>query len=46
MGVVNCDNMLLLLGVPQEMIPDERKVTCHLLMEGFRVRFVLIYFYT
>ncbi|KAA0195928.1 SPS1 [Fasciolopsis buskii] len=36
MGVVNCDNMLLLLGVAQEMSATEREVCVKLLMEGFR----------
>ncbi|TPP67238.1 Selenide water dikinase [Fasciola gigantica] len=36
MGVVNCDNMLLLLGVAQGMSVTEREVCVKLLIEGFR----------
>ncbi|CAL8068734.1 unnamed protein product [Calicophoron daubneyi] len=36
MGVVNCDNMLLVLGVCQSMSAKEQDVTSRLLMEGFR----------
>ncbi|OON17296.1 selenide, water dikinase, partial [Opisthorchis viverrini] len=36
MGVVDCDNMLLLLGVAQEMNSKEREVAIPALMQGFR----------
>ncbi|KAL3319206.1 Selenide, water dikinase 1 [Cichlidogyrus casuarinus] len=36
MGVTEVDNMLLLLGVPTSMKPDERMVSNKLIMEGFR----------
>ncbi|VDP06552.1 unnamed protein product [Schistosoma mattheei] len=36
MGVVDCDNLLLLLGVPREMTQEEREISNRLLMEGFK----------
>lgn len=36
MGVVHCDNLLLLLGIAQEMKQTEREVSIRLLMQGFR----------
>nr|VZI44502.1 unnamed protein product [Spirometra erinaceieuropaei] len=36
MGVVDCDNLLLLLGVPTEMSPEERNIVNELLMRGFQ----------
>ncbi len=36
MGVVDCDNMLLLLGVPTEMTAHERSTVFTLIMKGFQ----------
>jgi selenide,water dikinase len=36
MGVSDCDNMLMLLGVCNEMTHKQRTVTTKLIMEGFR----------
>ncbi|TNN17579.1 Selenide, water dikinase isoform 1 [Schistosoma japonicum] len=36
MGVVDCDNLLLLLGIPREMTQDEREISTRLLIEGFK----------
>ncbi|XP_022107251.1 selenide, water dikinase-like isoform X2 [Acanthaster planci] len=35
-GVVHCDNMLMLLGVPQKFTDKERDTVIPLMMEGFR----------
>lgn len=36
MGVTECDNMLMLLGIPQKMSEKERDVVVPLLMRGFK----------
>ena len=38
MGVTECDNMLMLLGIPQKMAEKERDVVVPLMMRGFKVR--------
>lgn len=43
MGVVDCDNLLLLLGVPREMTQEEREISNRLLMEGFKVGYVVLH---
>lgn len=37
MGVIDCDNMLMLLGVSTKMTEKERDVVMPLLMRGFKV---------
>lgn len=37
MGVVDCDNMLMLLGVSTKMTEKERDVVVPLIMRGFKV---------
>jgi len=37
LGVVNCDNMLMLLGVSQKLTEHERDIVVPLLMQGFTV---------
>ena len=39
MGVVNCDNMLMLLGISQKLKETERDVVVQLIMKGFTVSF-------
>lgn len=36
MGVVQCDNMLLLLGIAKELSNTQRKVVIPMILEGFR----------
>jgi len=38
LGVVNCDNMLMLLGVSQKLTDHDRDIVVPLLMKGFTVR--------
>lgn len=38
MGVTECDNMLMLLGVSTKMTEKERDVVVPLIMRGFKVR--------
>lgn len=38
MGVTDCDNMLMLLGVSTKMTEKERDVVIPLMMRGFKVR--------
>ena len=38
MGVTDCDNMLMLLGVSNKMSEKERDVVIPMLMRGFKVR--------
>lgn len=37
LGVVNCDNMLMLLGVSQKLTEHERDIVVPLIMQGFMV---------
>ncbi len=37
MGVTDCDNMLMLLGVSTKMTEKERDVVIPLMMRGFKV---------
>lgn len=37
LGVVDCDNMLMLLGVSQKFTEQERDVVVPLLIQGFMV---------
>ncbi|VDO02122.1 unnamed protein product [Rodentolepis nana] len=37
MGVADCDNMLLLIGIPTSMEPEERTTITSLMMQGFQV---------
>ena len=37
MGVTECDNMLMLLGVAQKLSDKERDVVLPLMMRGFKV---------
>jgi len=37
LGVVNCDNMLMLLGVSQKLTEHERDIVVPLLIQGFKV---------
>lgn len=39
MGVTECDNMLMILGVSQKMTDKERDVVVPIMMRGFRVIF-------
>jgi selenide, water dikinase len=39
MGVVSCDNMLMLLGVSQKLTEKERDTVIPLIMRGFTVSF-------
>ena len=39
MGVVNCDNMLMLLGVSQKLKEQERDTIIPLIMQGFTVSY-------
>lgn len=36
MGVTECDNMLMLLGISNQMTLQERRISTKLVMEGFR----------
>ncbi|KAM3173901.1 hypothetical protein ACTXT7_011643 [Hymenolepis weldensis] len=36
MGVADCDNMLLLVGIPTSMEPEERTTVTSLMMQGFQ----------
>lgn len=38
MGVLECDNMLMLLGISTKMTDVERDVVVPLIMRGFKVR--------
>jgi hypothetical protein len=38
MGVTDCDNMLMILGVSQKMTDKERDTVVPIIMKGFRVR--------
>lgn len=40
MGVTECDNMLMLLGVSSKLTDKERDVVVPLMMRGFKVGFV------
>lgn len=40
MGVTECDNMLMLLGVPQKMSEKERDTVLPIIMRGFKVRYL------
>ena len=42
MGVTDCDNMLMLLGVPQKMTEKERAIIIPIIMRGFKVSSALI----
>ena len=37
LGVVNCDNMLMLLGVSQKLTEHDRDIVVPLIMQGFTV---------
>ena len=37
MGVTECDNMLMTLGVSQQMNEKERDIVVPIMMKGFRV---------
>jgi len=37
LGVVNCDNMLMLLGVSQKLTENDRDIVVPLLIQGFTV---------
>jgi len=39
MGVIDCDNMLMLLGVSTKMTEKERDVVIPLIMRGFKVSY-------
>jgi len=41
MGVTECDNMLMILGVSRQMTDKERDVVIPIMMRGFRVRLKL-----
>lgn len=43
MGVIECDNMLMLLGVSSKFSDTERDVVIPLMIRGFKVYFV-VYF--
>ena len=36
MGVTDCDNMLMLLGIPQKMTEKEREIVIPIIMRGFK----------
>ena len=40
MGVTDCDNMLMLLGVSNKMSEKERDVVVPMMMRGFKVNVV------
>jgi selenide, water dikinase len=40
MGVTECDNMLMLLGVSTKMTEKERDVVVPLMMRGFKVNYL------
>lgn len=40
MGVTECDNMLMLMGVSTKLTDKERDVVVPLMMRGFKVRCV------
>jgi len=42
LGVVNCDNMLMLLGVSQKLTEHDRDIVVPLLMQGFEVLIYLL----
>ena len=37
LGVINCDNMLMLLGVSQKLTEHDRDIVVPLLIQGFTV---------
>lgn len=39
MGVVDCDNMLILLGIPKDISDNERDVVATNFFDGFKVFF-------
>lgn len=41
LGVVDCDNMLMLLGVSQKLTEQERDIVVPLVMQGFMVSALL-----
>ena len=41
MGVTECDNMLMLMGVSTKMSEKERDVVMPLMMRGFKVSFFI-----
>ena len=43
MGVSECDNMLMLLGVSEQLKPKERQVVTPLVIQGFAGWFVYSY---
>jgi hypothetical protein len=43
MGVTECDNMLMLLGVSTKMTEKERDVVVPLMMRGFKVKIFFSY---
>lgn len=43
MGVTDCDNMLMLLGVSTKMTEKERDVVIPLMMRGFKASYGTIY---
>lgn len=45
MGVTECDNMLMLVGVSTKMSEKERDIVMPLIMRGFKVYFVTFHFY-
>jgi hypothetical protein len=48
MGVTECDNMLMLVGVSTKMSEKERDIVMPLIMRGFKVNkiyFVTFHFY-
>jgi hypothetical protein len=44
MGVTECDNMLMLLGISQKMTDKERDVVTPLMIRGFKVSNIITYF--
>ncbi len=42
MGVTDCDNMLMILGVSQKMTDKERDTVVPIIMKGFRVRIIML----
>ena len=43
LGVTDCDNMLMILGVSIKMTEKERDVVVPLIMKGFRVSFLSLF---
>lgn len=45
MGVTDCDNMLMLLGVSNKMSEKERDVVVPMMMRGFKVGYMTEIYY-